>query len=212
MSPKLELKISGLCGLKRSDFNLAIDRLNEAFDEDPCIKYLIGSDSYDYKRAKNLHKYSLNIGLLYGSILTTSDLLEGISIWLPPTRVEVTNWMFIRAGGLSLVRTVRKDFIQIAKKFGDYSLKIHHRNISVPHWYLLSIGIGKEFQGKGFSGKMLKPVFNYFDRAEYPCYLETHNPKNIAYYEHFGFTLVEEGILPDSEKKHYAMLRMPKKA
>lgn len=139
MSLKKELKIYGLCNLRRSNLKLAISRLNEAFDDDPCIKYLIGSDTYDYNKAKNIHKYSLNIGLLYGSLLTTSDLLEGISIWLHSSRANISSWMFIRAGGLSLVKTVRKDFIQIAKHYGDYSMKIHNRNISVPHWYLFSI-------------------------------------------------------------------------
>lgn len=211
MKPKSELEMTGLFKLKASHFDLAADRLNEAFDEDPCIKYLIGSDIYDYKKAINIHKYTLKIGLLYGSILTTGDLLEGITIWLPPFKVDITTWMFIRAGGLTMVKTVRKDFIQVVKKYNDYSLKIHHQNVSIPHWYLLSMGVGKEYQGKGFAGKMLMPVFNFFDQNGYPCYLETHNPRNIAFYEHFGFAMVEEGKLPDSDKKHYAMLRLPQK-
>jgi ribosomal protein S18 acetylase RimI-like enzyme len=211
MNPKLELKMIGLSNLKESNFDLAADRLTEAFDEDPCIKYLLGSETYDYIKAKKLHKNALNIGLLYGSILTTSDLLEGISIWLPPSRVDVTVWMFIRAGGLSLIKTVRKDILKTINEYSNYALKIHHRNVTIPHWYLFSMGVGKEYQGKGFAGKMLNPVFNYFDQAGHPCYLETHNPQNIKFYEHYGFTLVEEGILPNSEKKHYAMLRIPRR-
>jgi ribosomal protein S18 acetylase RimI-like enzyme len=211
MNPKLELKMTGLSNLKESNFDLAADRLTEAFDEDSCIKHLLGSETYDYIKAKKLHKNALSIGLLYGSILTTSDLIEGISIWLPPTRVDVTVWMFIRAGGLSLIKTVRKDILKTINEYSNYALKIHHRNIVTPHWYLFSMGVGKEYQGKGFAGKMLNPVFKYFDQAGHPCYLETHNPQNIMFYEHYGFTLVEEGILPNSEKKHYAMLRMPRR-
>jgi ribosomal protein S18 acetylase RimI-like enzyme len=206
---KIDSKKIGLLNLKQSSIDKAAERLNEAFDEDPCLKYFLGSEEYNSVKAKNLHLYTLKVGLLYGSILTTSELLEGISIWLPPTRVDVSPWMFIRAGGLSLIWTVRKDILKIMKEYGDYSSKIHHKNVVIPHWYLFSIGVGKEYQGKGFAGKMLTPVLNYFDQSGYPCYLETHNPKNIKFYENYGFKVVEVGILPDSEKKHYAMLRMP---
>ena len=211
MNLKFDFRKVGLSNLKNGNIDLAADRLTEAFDEDPFMKYMLGSDTYDYIKAKKLHKYALKVGLLYGSILTTSDLLEGISIWLPPSRVDVTVWMFIRTGGLSLIKTVRKDILKAIKEYSDYGLIIHHRNVTIPHWYLFSMGVGKEYQGKGFAAKMLNPVFGHFDQVGYPCYLETHNPKNIRFYEHFGFTLVEEGILPNSEKKHYAMLRLPRR-
>jgi ribosomal protein S18 acetylase RimI-like enzyme len=209
MNLKLESKMIGLPNLKKSYIDLATDRLNQAFDEDPCIKYLLGSEEYDYIKARGIHKYSLKVGFLYGSILTTSELLEGISIWLPPSKVDVSPWMFIRAGGLNMIRTVRKDILNTIKEYADYSSKIHHQNVTDPHWYLLTLGVGKEFQGKGFAGKMLNPVFNYFDQSGYPCYLETHNPKNIKFYENYGFKVVKIGLLPNTEKKHYAMLRMP---
>ena len=205
---KLESKMIGLPNLKGSSFNLAADRLTEAFNEDPCFKYFLGSEEYDYVKAKRIHKYALNVGFLYGSILTTSELLEGISIWLPPTRVDITSWMFIRAGGLKLIKC-GNDIIKKMKEYGAYSSKIHHHNVAIPHWYLFSIGVGKEYQGKGFASKMLKPVFNHFDQTGYPCYLETHNPQNIKFYENYGFKVVEVGKLPDTDKNHYAMLRMP---
>jgi hypothetical protein len=211
MNLKLESKIIGLPNLKKGSVDLAADRLTEAFDEDPCIKYFLGSEEYNPVKAKSLHLYTLNLGLLYGSVLTTSGLTEGISMWLPPTRVDISSWMFIRAGGLKMLRSVRKDILKTMKEYGDYSSKIHHRNVTDPHWYLLSIGVGKEYQGKGFAGKMLKPAFKYFDQTGYPCYLETHNPKNIKFYENYGFKVVEVGQLPGTEKDHYAMLRMPNK-
>jgi ribosomal protein S18 acetylase RimI-like enzyme len=205
---KLDSKMIGLPNLNLSSFDLAADRLNEAFSEDPCFKYFLGSEEYNYIKAKRIHKYALKLGMLYGSILISSDLLEGVSIWLPPTRVDVTSWMLVRAGGLKLIKS-GEGIIKNIIKYSNYSLKIHHQNVSTPHWYLLSIGVGKEYQGKGFAGKMLKPVFNHFDQTGYPCYLETHNPNNIKFYENYGFKVVEVGVLPNSEKKHYAMLRMP---
>ena len=209
MNLKLESQLAGLLPLKNSSIDLVAERLSEAFDEDPCIKYLLGSEEYDYVKAKAMFHHSVNVGLLYGSIVTTGELVEGISIWLPPSKVNISTWMFIRAGGLGLRKSVRKDILKTMKAYGDYSTKIHHMAITVPHWYLFSIGVGKQFQGKGFANKMLKPVLTYFDQTGFPCYLETHNPINIKFYENYGFKLVETGILPDSDKKHFAMVRMP---
>ena len=190
MNSKSELKMIGLSNLKESNFDLAADRLTEAFDEDPCIKYLLGSETYDYIKAKKLHKNALNIGLLYGSILTTSDLLEGISIWLPPSRVDVTVWMFIRAGGLSLIKTVRKDILKTINEYSNYALKIHHRNVTIPHWYLFSMGVGKEYQGKGYGSALLAEVIQKGKEAgvgTFTLEVRESNHEAMALYDKFGF-------------------------
>lgn len=54
----------------------------------------------------------------------------------------------------------------------------------------------------------LRPVFDYLDRQGLPCYLDTHNPANLPFYEHYGFKVVEEGRLPGTDRPHWAMLRM----
>jgi ribosomal protein S18 acetylase RimI-like enzyme len=212
MRLKARLKDIGLPALNRRRFDAAKERLTEAFDEDPCLKYLLGSDEYDYEKAGNIHKYTLKIGLLYGSVVTTSDSIEGISIWMPPSRIETTPWMFIRSGGLGMKAIPRKDgrtLFEAIRDYGEYSSSIHQKHVPFPHWYLLSMAVGKKYQGQGFAGKLLKPVLRFFDQTGFPCYLETHNPKNIGFYENFGFRVVEIGILPQSDKEHYAMLRQP---
>ena len=52
-------------------------------------------------------------------------------------------------------------------------------------------------------------MLKYFDENNQSCYLETHNQKNVAYYEKYGFKVVEVGCLPGTQKTHWAMLRMP---
>jgi hypothetical protein len=45
------------------------------------------------------------------------------------------------------------------------------------------------------------------DKEGLPCYLETQNPENIPLYEHFGFKVMEEGVIPGSPVKQFAVLR-----
>ncbi len=93
-----------LSDFRKADSELAVKTLTNAFCEDPCLKYLLDSKTYDPEKARHIHEYTIKIGLLYGLITKTSERLEGVSIWLPPDRVDVSSWMFIRAG----VRIPRK--------------------------------------------------------------------------------------------------------
>ena len=35
--------------------------------------------------------------------------------------------------------------------------------------------------------------------------METNKKENVSLYEHFGFKLMEEGMVPKSDVRHYAM-------
>lgn len=118
--------------------------------------------------------------------------------------------MFIRAGGLGLRKTVDKDVIRRFSEYGEYSAAFHHRVAPGPHWYHLSIGVAKAARGKGLARALIEPMLAEFDKSGLPCYLETHNPANVALYKKFGFALAETGTLPRSQTTHFAMLRKPR--
>lgn len=63
--------------------------------------------------------------------------------------------------------------------------------------------------GRHLASKLLNPVLEHFDKVNSPCYLETHNIQNIVKYEHYGFKIAETGLLPGSDKTHWAMVRIP---
>jgi hypothetical protein len=203
------MQIKNLSNFEKSQTSLAVQRLTSAFSEDPCLKYLLDSDVYDPEKAKYLHRYTLRIGLRYGLITTTSKNIEGISIWLPPGKSSVSTWMFIRSGGLNLIKKVHPKILDLFKTYDKFSSGIHHRNASMPHWYLFSIAVDKQYQGRGYAKQLLEPVLQYFDEKKQTCYLETHNPKNVGFYAKYNFELVETGTLPNSDITHFGMLRKP---
>lgn len=85
---------------------------------------------------------------------------------------------------------------------------LHYRDERT--WYLYDLAVRPQYQGKGGASRLLRPMLAYFDRIGANCYLETHDAKNVAMYEHFGFAIVEFPTLPHSELRHYAMQRKPK--
>lgn len=91
--------------------------------------------------------------------------------------------------------------------FGEYIDAVHKRLAPFKHWYLLIIGVDPQFKGKGYAGKLLRPMFARIDEEGLPCYLETLGEKNVTLYEHFGFRMVEKSAIPETKLTSWAMLR-----
>ena len=53
-------------------------------------------------------------------------------------------------------------------------------------------------------------MLSYIDEENLPCYLETDGEKNVSMYQHFGFAVVDEFVVPGTKDKVVAMLRKPK--
>jgi hypothetical protein len=49
------------------------------------------------------------------------------------------------------------------------------------------------------------------DEEGLPCYLETEGENNVSMYKHFGFKVVDEFIVPNTNVELTAMLREPKR-
>ena len=91
--------------------------------------------------------------------------------------------------------------------FGEYIDAEHKRLAPFKHWYLQEIGVDPQFKGKGYAGKLLRPMFARIDEEGLPCYLETEDEKNVTLYEHFGFRMVEKSAIPETKLTSWAMLR-----
>jgi ribosomal protein S18 acetylase RimI-like enzyme len=89
---------------------------------------------------------------------------------------------------------------------------LHKKHVHAPHCYLFFIGVDPAYQGKGYAGRLIRPVLERLDRKKIPCYLNTQNEKNVSLYEHFGFRVVDQLTLPGSDILHTAMLRHPYQA
>jgi ribosomal protein S18 acetylase RimI-like enzyme len=157
---------------------------------------------------------NISLGLNYGEVYAPSEGLEGVAIWLPPGHTRISTWGLMRSGILGIL-TVRQNRISVntrvlkrAREYAEYAERIHRRHAPFPHWYLMMIGVKDAFRGQGYATRLIQPMLERCSQGKMPCYLETHNPRNLDIYGHFGFTVVEEGILPSSDIRHWAMLRI----
>ncbi|WGL59716.1 GNAT family N-acetyltransferase [Pigmentibacter sp. JX0631] len=191
--------------VQNSDLEKATRTLLLAFEHDPCLRYLL-NNSYPEREAKFIHNFVLKTGLEKGKVYTTSENVEGVAVWLPPESIKLSWFDFIKFGGLKIP-------LKHILKMNTYDLhakKIHNSVVKSPHWYLLSLSVQPIQQGKSLGTKMLKPMLEFFDMTKQSCYLETHNQKNIPFYEKNGFKIMSITKLPNSDTNHYSMLRHPK--
>ena len=132
---------------------------------------------------------------------------DAVAIFAPPHYKGSKTIPFLLHGGIKLIYLA--PFSTFAKliKYEGHAMKLKKEFTNHECWYLYNVTVKPKEQGKGYCSQVLRPMFNYFDKTEQDCYLETHSEENVKLYEHYGFDLLDISFIPKSNVKHYAMLR-----
>ena len=64
-------------------------------------------------------------------------------------------------------------------------------------WLLDSVGVEPELQGKGIGSALIEFGLELAREDQRGAFLETGTPRNVPYYERFGFRIVMHGDAPD---------------
>ena len=78
------------------------------------------------------------------------------------------------------------------------------------HWYLALLGVDPDHAGKGIGSALLEPVLAEADKDRLPCYLETAEKSNLAFYEKHGFEVLRHGTGPGTTVEYWTMSRLPR--
>ncbi len=181
--------------------------LSRAFYDSPGFVYLIPDDSERKKKLKYVFEYVIRYDVLYGEVYSPTSDLEGIAGWIPYEYAYKTYERQIRSGGKKVVAKLGMEFYKRSKNLEDFTDLIHKRNAPFKHWYLAPLGVDPEFQGKGYAGDLLKAMFARVEQEHLPIYLETNTEKNISIYQHYGFQILEDTTIPDTNVRLCAMVR-----
>ncbi|TFG13662.1 MAG: N-acetyltransferase [Promethearchaeota archaeon] len=183
--------------------------LSEAFYDDPISVYLIPDVSERKAKLKYVYEYVIRYDILYGEVYATSPNLEGIAGWLHSENAYTTIERQIKSGGAKVISKLGMEFYKKSKHVQEFTDLIHKKNAPFKHWCLDQFGVDPNFQGKGFAGVLLKAMFTRVDPEGVPIYVETHKEKNVAIYQHYGFEILEDTMIPDTDIRKWAMLKEP---
>jgi ribosomal protein S18 acetylase RimI-like enzyme len=204
-------KTSEVITLDKDNIKPASQVLARAFHESSVYIYTYPEADERQKKSSREFESVLRYGLRHGQVHTTSERLEGIAIWIRPATMSMISrrmwllnalWLATRTG----LRASWRMF-----QLNNYIETKHSKLAPFDHWYLMILGVEPEYQRKGYGGRLLRGMLALADEAGLPCYLETTSDENVAFYEHFGFNVVDEFIVPNTPVKIWVMLRRVRK-
>jgi len=196
--------IDELYPVKKSECKAAAQILANAFSEKPMLKKL----KIPIEDMQNMFEMMILFSLRYGKIYATSAELEGILVFLPEKHAIMKSWQIIRSGAIFPVLKIKKQLMQILKITGEI-LDEDKKNLTIgPYIYGLAIGIAQSHQGKGLGGELMQALIEKADKEGKAIFLETDTRENVKLYQHYGFTVVKEIILPELEIPMWEMARV----
>ncbi len=197
----------GLIRLNMSNAKPAVEVLVRAFQNYPLLQYYFPNEIEREKISSYFLSFAVFTGISYGEVYAPSPNLEGIAVWIPSANYPVTFWRQLRSVPLPVIFGFGASGGSKMRHIGEYMDTVHKRLTPFKHWFLQTIGIAPQFQGKGYASKLLKPMLSRFNEEGLPCYLETLDEQNVSLYEHFGFKIVDKLNVPETSLINWAMLR-----
>lgn len=162
---------------------------SQAFHKGPMFKALFDSKVEDVKWVAKL-RFKL-MQERYLTLLSQDPL--AFSSWLKPGETDTHSvWKQIRVG---YWKSPFKFGIQTFKhmlKFGNHEQDLMNKFSSRNAYILDIIAVHPNHQGRGIGGELLKPVLKKAKEEKNDVLVFTQDPRNRAFYEKYGFKLIEE--------------------
>ena len=180
--------------------------LARAFDSDPPMRWFLPDEQTRIERARRLFDVMLRRVHLGRDYCYTTEGVVGGALWVPPGswRLGVVEQVallpgMLRVFGRGLARAQR----------GLTVMESGHP--TAPHYYLDSLGVVPEWQGRGLGSALMGPVLERCDAEEMPAYLNAGSPRSRNLYMRHGFEVTEEFRLPEDGPPLWRMWREPQK-
>ena len=178
--------------LKISELKPAAKLVAAAFQNDPFFTFMIPDTIRRHITLSWLFEKITLYGILYGKVYTTAAL-EGVAIWLGPQLPGLSLPGILRTGLFRLPEKLNwREFIR-SSRMASFAEKLHKKNVVGRHWYLYELAVDPLMQGQGVGSILLQPILEQATRESLPCYLDTYNKKNLAFYIRNGFSIIESG-------------------
>jgi ribosomal protein S18 acetylase RimI-like enzyme len=195
--------------ITKRDVGKAIATMVQAFIDDPLSSYFVPEKESRFRVLPKFFNYRIKNGLLDGKVLATSENIEGAVI-LTQSEYNGFSWLRdIRTGGLGFFRVAGSEVVNRMRKMESFIVGKRRECISEPHWYLGSLAVHPDYQGKGFASKLVRPVLEMCSSQNIDCVLETQDEDLVLIYKHYGFEVVDSFTLPLAKLPHWVMIKHP---
>ena len=166
--------------------------LARAFHDDPLMVYTIPDPAERARLLPDVYLRMVRFGLLAGEVFTTEGSPYGVALWLAPN-AQWTRENMQASGMHEIARVIGDDAYRRYREVVSREWQVRERDMADPCWYLFLLGVEPSRQRLGIWRSMMQPVLERANAERVPCYLETENERNVAFYKRQGFDLVVNG-------------------
>ncbi|HEX4129142.1 MAG TPA: GNAT family N-acetyltransferase [Pirellulales bacterium] len=185
-----------------------VELLIEAFWDDPWFSSLAADGTRRRKILQTLFGALVRYAHRHHAIAATTSG-DAVACWLPRDVPTFTTWGLLRAGIWRLPLLLGRDRMHRFMAHVEHVEALRKRLQPTPHMYLALLAVAPRSQGTGVGGQLLESVLKQLDESATPFYLETHNPRNVPFYERHGFALLGQWPSPVDGISTWAMRRPP---
>ncbi len=176
----------------------------DAFKNNPLWVNITPDEKVRETKVIALWEFFIRYGIKYGQAFGTSENVEGVSVWLNSNDTDMTLFKQLKCGGFKILRKLGLKTINKLDHIESVMSEKHKKIAPLEHLYLAQFAVDPKSQGNGFSSMLMRDML---ERTNLPIYLETGKEINVSIYKHFGFELIEEVVIPDTDILMYCMLK-----
>jgi ribosomal protein S18 acetylase RimI-like enzyme len=193
-----------------ADLSDVVELSSRAFFDDPFFTYLLPDDAMRRSRLPYFFRAVYTHMGAHGRITTVRDehdVALGVAAWLTTGGYPLP--MRVQLGQIptSLRAFYRRPKSLVAgNKYMSVLVRAHRKD---PQWYLMVLCADPPAQRSGVGTMLLEHAFVQVDTEGVGSHLETPRLDNVAYYQRFGYELVDTLTPVEGAPPYYTMWRAP---
>ncbi len=166
--------------------DLIAEVFTRALGDDPIVRWPL-PDSPDLPERIRAVFASIYLGIADRGVIWEAGEADGFAVWIPAGAAED---MFESDAA------VRDELAPLTVAGGARSERLWNwieERVPADVWYLDAIGVDPAKQGTGIGTALIRHGLAAADADGADAFLETGRERNVAYYERFGFRVVDQG-------------------
>lgn len=173
--------------LKREDIPRAVERLKDAFKEDPIWEEIFKNDPDRDRALTGFYTCPLLYGMKFGKVYAPSHKIEGVAVWLPDRHATMTPLKMLLSNALfhcmSMGKESARNLTTLSKQLeADRKRLMKERS----YLYLSIIGIGSQAQRKGLGSRLMRAIIEECSKKNSISILRQRQKRILAFMRSMG--------------------------